>query len=73
MMMIINKIALIISIIGCINWGLVGLFSFDLVAFIAGGPESIVARIIYVAVAAAGLWCISMLFRPNDEIAESAA
>lgn len=73
MMMIINKIALIISIIGCINWGLVGLFSFDLVAFIAGGPESIIARIIYVVVAAAGLWCISMLFHPNDEIAESAA
>ena len=57
-MMIINKIALIISIIGCLNWGLVGLFSFDLVAFIAGGPDSVIARIIYVAVAAAGLWCI---------------
>ena len=72
-MMIVNKIALIISIIGCLNWGLVGLFSFDLVAFIAGGPESIIARIIYVVVAAAGLWCISMLFHPNDEIAESPA
>ena len=70
-MMIVNKIALIISIIGCLNWGLVGLFSFDLVAFIAGGPESVIARIIYVLVAAAGLWCISMLFHPNDEIAES--
>jgi len=70
-MMIVNKIALIISIIGCLNWGLVGLFSFDLVAFIAGGPESVIARIIYVVVAAAGLWCISMLFHPNDEIAES--
>ena len=70
-MMIVKKIALIISIIGCLNWGLVGLFSFDLVAFIAGGPESVIARIIYVVVAAAGLWCISMLFHPNDEIAES--
>ena len=70
-MMIVNKIALIISIIGCLNWGWVGLFSFDLVAFIAGGPESVIARIIYVVVAAAGLWCISMLFHPNDEIAES--
>jgi len=70
-MMIANKIALIISIIGCLNWGLVGLFSFDLVAFIAGGPTTILARIIYVLVAIAGIWCVSMLFRPNDEIAES--
>ena len=69
--MIANKIALIISIIGCLNWGLVGLFSFDLVAFIAGGPTTILARIIYVLVAIAGIWCVSMLFRPNDEIAES--
>ena len=42
--MIINKIALIISIIGCLNWGLVGLFSFDLVAWISGGPETLLAR-----------------------------
>ena len=45
-MMIMNKIALAIAIIGTINWGLVGLFSFDLVAWISGGPESILARII---------------------------
>ncbi len=69
-MMIANKIALIIAIIGCLNWGLVGLFSFDLVAFIAGGPATMLARIIYVLVAVAGLWCVSMLFRPNDEVAE---
>ncbi len=67
MMMIINKIALIIAIIGCLNWGLVGLFSFDLVAWIAGGPASVLARIIYVIVALAGIWCISLLFHTDDE------
>ena len=65
-MNIINKIALVISIIGCLNWGLVGLFSFDLVAWIAGGPEMLLARIMYVAVALSGIWCISLLFRDLD-------
>ncbi len=71
--MIINKIALIISIIGCLNWGLVGLFSFDLVAWIGGGATSIIARIIYVIVALAGIWCISMLFHTDDEHASHRA
>ena len=68
--MIINKIALIISIIGSLNWGLVGLFSFDLVAWICGGATTVLARIIYVIVALAGIWCISLLFKENDEIVE---
>ena len=72
-MMIANKIALIITIIGALNWGLVGIFDFDLVAFISGGPATILARIIYIIVAIAGIWCISMLFSPNDEIAENHA
>ena len=72
-MMIANKLALLIAIIGTLNWGLVGLFSFDLVAWISGGPATIMARIIYVLVAIAGIWCISMLFHQNDEIAESHA
>ena len=71
--MLVNKIALIISIIGSLNWGLVGLFSFDLVAWICGGATSILARIIYVIVALAGIWCISLLFKSNDEIAENHA
>ena len=66
-MMIMNKIALIVAIIGTLNWGLVGLFSFDLVAWISGGPESILARIIYIVVALAGVWCISLLFRNDEE------
>ena len=72
-MMIANKLALLIAIIGTLNWGLVGLFSFDLVAWISGGPGTVLARIIYVLVAIAGIWCISMLFHQNDEIAESHA
>ena len=72
-MMLANKIALLVAIIGALNWGLVGIFQFDLVAFISGGPASVLARIIYILVAIAGIWCISMLFHPNDEIAESRA
>lgn len=71
--MIINKIALAIAIIGTLNWGLVGLFSFDLVAWICGGATTLLARIIYTVVALAGIWCISMLFHRNDEIAETHA
>ena len=69
-MHIINKIALVIVIIGALNWGLVGLFSFDLVAWLGGGMESVLSRIIYIAVALAGVWCISLLFQNEDEALE---
>ena len=65
--MIVNIIALFIAIIGTLNWGLVGLFSFDLVAWLAGGATTVLARIIYVIVALAGIWCISLLFHNTDE------
>ena len=55
-----NNTALIITIIGAVNWLLVGLFKFDLVASIFGGQAAIISRIIYVL---AGLWCITLLFR----------
>ena len=58
-----DTIALILSIIGSINWGLVGLFKFDLVAWIFGGQDAIISRIIYTLVGLAGLSCISLLFR----------
>lgn len=57
-----NKTALALVIIGAINWGLVGIFKFDLVAWIFGGQTAPVSRIIYTIVALAGLWCISLLF-----------
>lgn len=61
-MKIINNIALILAIIGGINWGLIGLFKFDLVAWIFGGQDSVLARIIYSLVGLAAVWCISLLF-----------
>ncbi len=63
-----DKISLILVIIGALNWGSVGLFQFDLVAWLCGGQDSIVARIIFTLVALAGIWCISMLFRDREEL-----
>lgn len=60
-----DTVALILAIIGCINWGLVGVAKFDLVAWIFGGQTAILARIIYTLVGLAGLWCITLLFRNN--------
>lgn len=57
-----DKIALILAIIGGINWGLIGIFQFDLVAWIFGGQSSIISRIIYTLVALGAIWCISLLF-----------
>ena len=65
--MIMDRIALIITVIGALNWGSIGLFGFDLVAWICGGQTALLSRIIYTIVALAGIWCISMLFRPADE------
>lgn len=63
-----DRIALILTVIGGVNWGLVGLFRFDLVAFICGGSGTLLARIIYVIVAVAAIWCISLLFKESDVI-----
>mgnify|MGYP004502224537 FL=1 len=60
-----DTIALILSIIGCINWGFVGIFRFDLVAWLFGGSGTVLSRIIYTLVGLAGLWSISFLFRGN--------
>ena len=65
-MMIANKIALIISIIGALNWGSIGLFQFDIVAWICGGQDALVSRIIYTVIALAGIWCISLIFRARE-------
>ena len=63
-----DKISLILTIVGALNWGSIGLFQFDIVGWLSGGQDSIVARIIYTLVALAGIWCISMLFREKDEV-----
>lgn len=62
----IDKLALSLLIIGGLNWGLVGLFSFDLVAWIFGGQSSVLSRIVYVLVALSAAWCISLLFRSDS-------
>ena len=67
-MRVLNNIALILTIIGGINWGSIGLFKFDIVAWICGGQASVVARVIYTLVGLAGVWCITMLFRETEPI-----
>jgi uncharacterized membrane protein YuzA (DUF378 family) len=68
--MFMDRVALILVIIGALNWGSIGLFQFDIVAWIGGGQGAIVSRIIYTLVALAGIWCISLLFRERDEIVD---
>jgi len=60
-----DRLSLVLVIIGAINWGLIGLFQFDLVAFLFGGQGALLARIVYAVVGAAGLWSISLLFRDH--------
>lgn len=62
-----DRTSLILTIIGGINWLLVGLFQFDLVAYICGGQDALISRIIYTIVGVASLWCISLLFRERDD------
>lgn len=66
-----DKLGLTLAIIGGLNWGLIGLFQFDLVAWLFGGQGEIGARIIYSLVGVCAVWCISLLFR-NDAIATTA-
>ena len=58
-----NIVAMILVIIGAINWGLIGFFQFDLVAAIFGGQSAVISRIIYALVGLAGLWCIMLIPR----------
>lgn len=58
-----DTLALILSIVGSLNWGLVGLFQFDLVAWLFGGTGALLARIVYTVIALAGVWCITSFFR----------
>lgn len=63
-----DVIALILTVIGGINWGLIGIFQFDLVAWLFGGQGAVLSCIIYTLVGIAAVWCISLLFRDNDLI-----
>lgn len=66
-----DRIALTLAIIGGINWGSIGLFGFDIVAWICGGQMALVSRIIYTVVGLAALWCVSLLFRQREEYIET--
>jgi uncharacterized membrane protein YuzA (DUF378 family) len=68
--MILDRIALILVIVGALNWGSVGLFQFDLVSWAFGGQDALVSRIVYTLVALAGIWCISLLFRSREALEE---
>lgn len=63
-----DRIALILVIIGALNWGSIGIFQFDIVAWIFGGQGAAMSRIIYTLVALAGVWCVSLLFRDRNEV-----
>ncbi len=64
----IDTISLLLTIIGGINWLLVGVFQFDLVAWIFGGQAALVSRIIYTIIGAAALWCITLLFKNKEHV-----
>ena len=62
-----DKLALILVIIGAVNWGSIGLFQFDIVGWIFGGQSAIISRIIFTLVGLAGLWAITFFFRDNNK------
>ena len=65
--MFLDKLALVLVIIGALNWGGIGLFGFDTVAFLCGGQLALLSRIIYALVGLAGLWWVTLLFRSDEE------
>ncbi|MFI3325731.1 MAG: DUF378 domain-containing protein [Clostridia bacterium] len=67
-MVIIDMVALILTIIGGVNWGLVGIFQFDLVAWIFGSQSALLARVVYALVGISAIWCVSILFKLKDDI-----
>lgn len=62
-----RRLALILVIIGALNWGLIGLLRYDLVANLFGGQAALVSRIIYALVGIAGLYTITLLFRDRED------
>lgn len=71
MIVMLDNTALVVVIIGALNWLLIGLFGFDLVAAIFGGQGALISRIIYTIVGIAGLWTITLLFRDKESISDN--
>lgn len=65
--MIMDRIALLLTVVGALNWGSIGLFRFDIVAWLFGGQDALISRIIYTLVALGGVWCISLFFRAREK------
>ncbi len=65
--MVMDKIMLTLAIIGALNWGCIGVFKFDIVAWLCGGQTSTLSRVIFTLVGLAGIWCITLLFRNREE------
>ncbi len=63
-----DRLSLILVIVGAVNWGLIGLFQFDLVAFLFGGQAAMLSRILYTIIGAAGIWSISLLFAGHEKV-----
>jgi len=61
-----DRIALVFVIIGALNWGMVGLFQFDAVAWLFGGTAAVLSRVVYTLIALGGVWAISLLFRERE-------
>ena len=66
----VDKIAVLLAVIGALNWGGIGLFGFDTVAFLFGGQLSVFSRVIYTLVGLSAVWCVSLLFRDRDPVEE---
>ena len=65
-----DTVALILAIVGALNWGAIGIFGIDLVGTIFGGQLATFSRIIFTLVGIAGLWCITLLFRDREVVEE---
>lgn len=70
--MIVDRVALLLAIIGGLNWGSIGLFKFNLVSF-AFGSDSILSRVVYTLVGLSALWCVSLLFREEPDTGKHSA
>ncbi len=63
-----DRLALVLLIIGGINWGSLGIFRFDIVAWLFGGQAALISRIIYTLVGLSALWCVTLLFRKDNDV-----
>lgn len=63
-----DRIALILAVIGGLNWGSVGIFRFNIIGYLCGGATSTLSRVIFTLIGLAAIWCISLLFRERETV-----